>query len=286
MEKWIAFDEFSDKFCWKIKEQFYEKYQSGIKKNLKTWLQEKYPSLIACRNGQLEVDKKLTNNTFGVAVGKEYFKKEKQDFTVMDFAYNAYNPLRYLGALPIENMSVESMEKRIRNIFDSPKYIDQVYVKLTEDGKSVTCLSSALLNEIISHKEVHELIEKQKAKNYPITPIQAKRTDLEKARIELLDSLEQDGNEPVDDVPLTKEDKLYYMVQALFSLFFTDFDFASLEADINEFEALDGAKDFGERYQYLNDLLTSPNFNWKYYSKKTENVFLDNLAEKIAEKLS
>lgn len=52
--------------------------------------------------------------------------------------------------------------------------------------------------------------------------------------------------------------KLYYMVQALFSLFFTDFDFQSLEADINEYEALDGAKDFGSGINSLIICLTVP----------------------------
>lgn len=289
----VSLDEFCEKFLTWFDADLSVKYQNGITQNVVQFIRQNYPSALDSIENPTTVDKKLLGDDFK----KEYMKKHPQDLSALDLACKALN---HVG-IPPEGMSAESLEKKIREVLDCPKYIEQTYIKHAQGGGNVFCLNCALELEITSHKDVVKLIRKQAVKaekkyaddvrSGKIVPGSAEwekweEYKQEKAMIAHEDAWTEEGDTPIDDVCLTRNDKLYYMVKALYSLFFTDFDFASLEADINEYETLDGAKDFGERYQYLNDLLTSPNFNWKYYSKKTENVFLDNLAEKMAEKLS
>ncbi len=276
----VSIDKYCEAVCVWIEDDLAIKYQNGITKNLISYVLQHYPSTILCRKGQCVVDKELLKDK----LGREYFEKTPQDFSARDFAYSALN---HMGMPPVDSMSLKSLEKRIRAIFDTPEYSNQVYIKLTQGGKNVACLSSSFLDEIISHKDISELIKKQilRAENNPVDSVEWNRYELEKAAIAFEGARAEDEDIPIYDVGLTKEDELYYMVKALFSLFFTDFDFQMLEADLNEYEALDGAKDFGERYQHLNDLLSSPNFNWKYYSTKTGDVLLEKVAEKIAEKV-
>lgn len=111
MGAWITFEKFSETFCWKIDERLSEKYQNGIRHNLMSFLLQQYPSSISWCNGQWEVDKRLYKEY------EKYFDKRPQDFSVKDFVYSA---LKHMGVPPIDSMSAESLEKKMRDIFDSP----------------------------------------------------------------------------------------------------------------------------------------------------------------------
>lgn len=285
----VSLDEFCDDFLNWFDADLSVKYQNGISQNVVLFIKQRYPSALDSIENPTTVDTKLLGKNFA----NVYMKKYPQDLSAWDLACKALN---HVG-LPPEGMSVESLEKKIREVLDCPEYINQTYIKRVQGGANVFCLNCALELEITSHEDVVKLIRKQIAKaekkhgddvrtgeSDTYSP-EWRKYELEKAMIKYEDERAEDSNELTGNANQTKTDELYYMVKALFSLFFTDFDFASLETDMSECSALDEAKDFGERYQYLNDLLNSPNFNWKYYSIKTGDVLLEKVAEKIAEKV-
>lgn len=275
-----------------------EKFKDGICKHLKSYLKRNFPAAVVVKNNNLyvRVDEIGDIATFC----EQYLKKTSKDYSAKDIAELA---LRHIGLPPVETMSLSSLEKTVRSLFDSDKYKDHVYIKRIQGGRETLCVTAKTAARIECDEAVCNLIVKQVKKaekrNQDPDSIDWKKYEYEKSFIESREKLEseqraqqnnmdstQSVNSQLNDKDnishLSQDEEAYCMIQALFSLFFTEFDFEALDRDIIDYNTLESVQDFGKLYQEYARVFETPNFDWKYYRVKKDNPLLNILAEKVA----
>lgn len=189
-------------------EDLIKKYTVGTLSNLLNFIYDKNPKAIMAKNDKIFLNAGELENSFG----KEYLHKKDCDYSAEDFALSA---LRHVGMPPIEAMSVESIKKKVYEIFDN-KYKDQVYLRCTQGGYLVGCLSREYEMDIPLGASVSSRIDKQKKK------AERKRKDTdewqeydeEKARIAYTDYIVDNGIIEVFEEP---EDETTKIAHALLS---------------------------------------------------------------------
>lgn len=217
-----------------------------------------------------------------------YFKKTTADYSAKDIAKRS---LTRIGIPPIETMSRESLEKAVLSLFNSEEYKGEVYIRRVQGGNIIYCVNFDTAQKIENHKIITELINKQvkKAvqKGKDSNSSDWKCYERERDFIELREEMErtQQSGETDDKKHIVRIEEMIretrHITQALFSLFFTDFDFHKLDEDITILNELESSWDFGKEYQELEEVFGTPHFGWKYYKVK-DNPILDMLAEKVA----
>lgn len=100
------------------------KYKVGIINNFNAYVMNKL------KDSEREIDGNFLD---------DYFIKSPYDFSAQDCAHMA---LRRVGIPPIELMSVESLEKTIREVFD--EYNDEVYIKMSKKMRKQCALVGKL----------------------------------------------------------------------------------------------------------------------------------------------
>ena len=262
-----------------------DNYKTGIINHFHSYINRVSPNSIIERAGNLCVPVGLITTDY---INTYLIKENRVDFSSKDCAYLAINRV---GIPPEEEMSVESMERFIRTLFNSNDYKKVVYGKHIKGKKNVTCVDWETANKIINSPDVREYIGKQIAKaekrDKHKDEVAWRAYELEKKKIEYLDSLNssEDYSDCYTPFVLSKDARTNLMVEAIYNLFYTDFDFEKYESYREEMLLLDADWDFGKRYQDLEDIFSAPDFKGVFYKLKPENAFLDALADKIAEKI-
>ena len=245
------------------------KYKAGIINNFNDYVRNRLKDSVG------EIDYSFID---------DYFVKNTYDFSAQDCAHMA---LSRVGIPPIETMSVESLEKTIRDVFE--KYNDKVYIKRSKKNAETLCVGWNTACAILEHSTVKELIQKQigKAENKAskqCSKIAWRAYEFEKQKIALLEAMNLSENEEdgFSHAEPSDAEKTNLMVEALFNNLFTNVDFEKYKRDYDEMELLYDNWEFGERYQELYDIFNAPNYNWKYYTLNIDNPLIDALADKIA----
>lgn len=210
----------------------------------------------------------------------EYLKKSDDDYSAKDCAYIA---LRRVGIPPISAMSLGSLEKTIRELIK-----DKSYIKRIKGNINVLCVDINTAHRVATHPDVLMLIEKQikKAEASHDNSVDWQAYESQKKKIEYLDCLTDIQNDESYIAHLLSEnEKLNLMVKAIYDLFFTEFDFDKYESYYNEMMLLADAWDFGERYQELYEIFSTPNYKYEFYKKNMHDGLLELVSDKIAEKI-
>ena len=271
--------EYSDNTNWNdaviksITNSFYKiKYKTGIINNFNDYVRNRLKDSVG------EIDYSFID---------DYFVKNTYDFSAQDCAHMA---LSRVGIPPIESMSVESLEKTIRDVFE--EYNDKVYIKRSKKNAETLCVGWNTACAILEHSTVKELIQKQigKAENKAskqCSKIAWRAYEFEKQKIDSLEAMNSSVNEEdgISHAELSDAEKTNLMVEALFNNLFTNVDFEKYKRDFDEMELLYDNWEFGERYQELYDIFHAPHFNWEYYKLNMDNPVIDALADKIAERI-
>lgn len=110
-------------------------------------MEQVYPDAISENNGQIlidkvilfDIDEELDTEAFSkeyfersADFRKEYLKKTENDYSARDVTelmLNRVQELNHLWIPPIEAVSPESVEKKVRALFDTSEYKDSVYVR-------------------------------------------------------------------------------------------------------------------------------------------------------------
>lgn len=258
-----------------------QKFSHGISRDMKRYIRKKYPTAVFKVNKRFHIKEEALKDIDIRTFRKEYFKKIEADYSAKDIVEISY---RRMGIPPVEAMSPDSLEKSISELLNSPEYKRNVYIRHGKGGKNLRCVDPGTARKIAAEPDVQDLISKQtrKAEKAGGDSEDWKRYELEKRHIESMNALIEMGE--LQQPYLSRDEEMFLMVKALYSLFFTDFDIDTYEKDITDLEALESAQDYGKDYQELDRVLKAPNFDWKYYQVK-ESSLLDVLADKIAEKI-
>jgi hypothetical protein len=261
-------------------EELFKKYRKGIKEHLKKYIQTLSPDDIIEKNGTWYVSEELQEIEY---ISKYLEKDNGKDFSAKDCAFLA---LERYNVPPQEYMSVDSLEKKIRELFK--EYKNHVFIKRSRGKGNVFCVDRSTAEEILLHSDVRELIEKQinKAEHEHDDTVEWKTYEFAKEKIEYLDSLSMEDDYNGNYVSaLTENKKINLMLEAVYNSLFSAFDFAKYEQYYDEMSTLNEEWDFGERYQELYDIFNSTNYKNQFYALNPQSEFLDVLAEKIAEKI-
>ena len=271
--EYIDITKWNDTVIKSISNPFYKsKYKVGIINNFNAYVMNKL------KDSEREIDGNFLD---------DYFIKSPYDFSAQDCAHMA---LRRVGIPPIELMSVESIEKTIREVFD--EYNDEVYIKMSKKNAETMCVGWKTACAISEHSAVKELIQKQieKAENKEdkqCSNIKLRAYEFEKEKIDSLEAMNSSEIEEdaVNDAEQSEVKKTNLMVEAIFKNLFSEIDFEKYKKDYDEMELLYDNWEFGERYQKLYDTFHAPNYNWEYYKPNMDNPVIDALADKIAERI-
>lgn len=281
----ISWDKFYKNVTADMDVDLCKKFRCGIKTHIKSYVMGKYPAAISEKGGQILVDKAIDTENFR----KEYFRKTEADYSAKDIVTHLLN---HIGIPPVDTMSQESLEKAVLTLLDSA-YKSKVYIKRVQGRHNTYCVDCDTAEKIERNADIQRLVKKQikkaEQKSKGSDSVNWKCYEHEESFIQSREELSgEQGSGGVDEIQgLSCEEKTFCMTQALFSLFFTDFDFVSLSRDIEEYNLSETAMDFGERYQKLEEIFSAPHFDWKYYKIKEaeSDSVLDRLAKKIAEKI-
>ncbi|MBR4345003.1 MAG: hypothetical protein IKP88_20230 [Lachnospiraceae bacterium] len=263
-----------------------ENYKTGIKSHFHAYVHYKFPDAVVLneKNEVIRVQDGLINEDF---INQYLIKDPRLDFGAKDCAFMAID---HVGIPPEEEMSVESIEKLIRDIM-SNDYADKAYGKHVKGKKNVLCVDLKTAMEITSSPKVmeyvHKQIEKAEKREIHKDPVAWKAYELQKKKIEWIESLSSTelDSDCYSPYCLSEEAKRNLIAKAVFNMLYTDFDFDKYESYKEEMSALDADWDFGKRYQELDEIFSSPDYKGEFYIIKSENAFLDVLADKIAEKI-
>lgn len=107
--------------------------------------------------------------------------------------------------------------------------------------------------------------------------------ELERAKIASYDSMSYDND--YDQKVVLDDEKNSLMIEAIFRMFFSEFDFKKYEKDYDEMSSLYDDDDFGERYQELDAIFKAHNYKDEFYKFEPKDEILDALADRIAEKV-
>ncbi|MGN1304812.1 MAG: hypothetical protein ACI4YB_07240 [Oscillospiraceae bacterium] len=257
-------------------------YETGIITNFNAYVLRMSQKTIEVENDIILVPEKLITREYI----NRYYEKSNHDISAKDCAYMALNSM---GVPPIDEMSIKSLEKTIRDIIKG--ITNKAYIKRVSRTVNTLCVDLATAHQIISHQDVEQKIQKQiqKAESNTIhkDSVAWRAYEFQKDKIAYLDSLEYIDNETECDSlnTLTVDEKTHLMVKAIFDKLFSDFDFDKYESYKNEMDSLYEDWDFGKRYQELYDIFHTPHYNYEFYKEFIQEDFMDELSDKVVEKL-
>ena len=249
--------------------------KTGFHNSVVRFIYNTSPDRIEIHDGKMYVSDELNCSNFAI----EYLKKNNNDYSAKDIAEKA---LHGFGLPPIENMSAGSLEKKIRTVIQNNEFKDNIYFKRI-GNKETVCVDAETAHKICSHPDVVSLIKQQikKAeKTHNDTP-DWRTYEEEKSWVEFQSKLFDND----DTIYLSQNDELFFMIKALFELFFTSFDVEKYNSLYNEWDCLEQDRDFGIRYQTLKKIFNTPNFDNEFFRFEPKDDVLDVLADKIAEKV-
>lgn len=273
--------DFYDDVLMSVDADLAEKYKKGIINNFISYVQRESHSKLLFENNTIFVEENFIDKQYI----KDYFKKTKDDLSAKDCA-----KLALTGAHipPLEEMSIESITKAIlENIKKSPQ---NAYIKKVHGNINTICVDYATAQDFILNSDIQLLIRKQiekaEEKNKQNNSTEWIDYLLRNSEIASYEDLDYKDNE-VDNPPkrLTKDEKMYLMIKALFDKNFSEFDYQKYEDYLNEMEFLHDNFDFGERFQYLQSIFHSQFYKNEFYHELDHNGLIDALADKVAEKI-
>lgn len=264
-----------------------DKYRMGIINDFRTYVLRELRDKVRIEEKTIYIPNTLMTLQFVDG----YFEKRDFDFSAKDCANMALN---HSGIPPKKLMSLESLEKTIREVFD--EYKDKVYIKYSKRNANTLCVDWNTACLISSHPDVTNLIQKQIKKTENKTEnktdehsndVEWRAYKFEKDKIAHIESLSSHDNvcDVYSSAKISEDGEISLVAEAVFRNLFTEFDFDKYEYDLNEMELLYDNGEFGERYQKLYDIFHSPNYNWEYYKLNTDSPLIDALSDKIAEKI-
>ncbi len=256
-------------------------YETGIIASFNAYVLRISHNKIAIENGIIFVPEELITRKYI----NRYYEKSNFDLSAKDCAYMALNSV---GVPPIDEMSLDSLEKTIRDVIKG--ITDKAYVKHVSGTVNTLCVDLTTARQIILHQDVVKKIHKQikKAESNPIhkDSVAWRAYEFQKEKIAFLDSLDSIDSEECNNInPLTLDDKTHLMVKAIFDKLFSDFDFDKYDAYKIEMDMLYDDWNFGKRYQELYDMFHAPFYNYAFYKEFKQKDFIDELSDIVAEKL-
>lgn len=256
-------------------------YEKGIRRSFVNYVRRESRDVIEIDGKKTLVPETLITNEY---IAK-YYKKSDADFSAEDCFYIA---VHRAGIPAEEELSKESAVIIIRNIIKS-EYKDVAYIKRVNGTNNTYCVSWEYALKIASSKDVTEYIRKQVKKaekrDTHVDEIAWRAYELEKDKIARLDALNMYHGGDSVPMALSSGVRMSLMVEAIFNALFTPFDFPKYVQYRSEIADLEDSWDYGERFQELHRILSTPCFNGEFYQLKSDNAFLDTLAERIALKI-
>lgn len=276
----VEFQKLVDKVSMYIDVEIFDEYETGIRAHLMNYIQNVSPDKTIADGGTLSVSEELLTDNY---IRKYLEKNDRNDFSARDCAFFVLT--RY-NVPPKEYMSVDSLEKKIRELFKEQK--ECVYIKRSRGKGNAICVDRNTAEKLLLHPEVTQLLKKQivKAESNHDDTVEWRAYEIAKKKIEYLDSLSMEDDYNSDYVSgLTEDKKNKLMLEAIYNSLFSAFDFDKYEKYCDELAMLDENWNFGERYQELIDVFKSPDYKKQFYDYKVQDGLLDVLADKIAEKI-
>lgn len=277
---YVCISKVYEKFLIHINEELLTKnIIEGCKSNILDYIKRVAPDAIMENEDRLLVEETLISRGF---IDK-YYEKCELDFSAKDCAHIA---LKHVGIPPIEYMSVDSLEKTIRELFK--EYKGKVYIKRSKGKGSAFCVDFNTAISIVNNPDVLALLNKQasKAERKHEETGAWRAYEFEKKKIASIESSCTDNNDTgYSSRTLSVNEKTYLMVEAIYRKLFSDFDYVKYEKYCDEMEILDDNWDFGERYQELYAIFSSHNYMNEFYEFEPKDDVLDALADILAEKI-
>ena len=262
----------------------YFDYQNGIENDFDNYIFTHLREHLKEVNGEkclVGIDKYKVLN--------EYFTKTELDLSAKDCVPRFLDHM--LGVPPKEYLSITTLEARFRELFKEPEYIDCVYLKRVQGGHCTACVSFETYQKLSKDESLFLLLEKKKKKalrNPDFLKSPEYRQYLLECEWEKSDDeyYKHINDENYWNIPfIQQEEKTFLMMKEVFSLFFTEFDFNSLANDRDESVELYQDRDFGERYQELDDKLDRSSYEGVYFQSRFNEKLIDIIADKVANKI-
>lgn len=272
--KWIKLDDAKTNLNFHIDSTIYG--DKGSFNNFLNYIVRISPEKKKTVNGETLISDDVFDNEYIMT----YLKKEPYDYSASDIAEAV---LHGRGIPPRYAMSVASLERKIRDIF--LEYKDNVYFKRVQN-KNTACVNYEIEAKIKNHPDLRALLKKQiekaerKYKGSHDPKWRAYESDINNIKAE------RNSDESNEYIYLSDKDELFIKVNAIYGLFFSEFNTNKYNDLYNEWVGLEEIENkHSERWLELRDLfLNSPDYNYEFYKPK-EKV-LDILADKIADKIS
>lgn len=282
-------DKFLDGLKDKIGAKKVEDYDKGIRKNVNNYIRKK----ISQKKGD---NKNIGNRKNYMSDIADYLEKTEHDYSAKDLTDIILNRD---DMPPIQYMSSDSLDKKIGRILDT-EYKDEVYYKKASNGYA-RCVNDTVKDKIINHPAVKKLVKKQIARaerHYSNTPEYRWYKTAKRLIKGLEEELDRSGDDDYrEEIPLrelvsnteaivsNRLPEIYQMVKAVYSLLFTEFDLTAYNKDYEEILRLQEDRCVDERYKELYGILSSRNYEEKYYRYSPDSKLLDILADKVVERL-
>ncbi|MCM1149601.1 MAG: hypothetical protein NC319_05895 [Butyricicoccus sp.] len=153
----LKIDLLSNEVETRIGSDLYYKYQEGIKKDLQQYFARYVKEK---EGGNIErYQRHIGNDKLQDEMLDDYLSKGKSDYSALDIA-----KLEYIGVLPAELRSTDSLAAKVREVMNMPAYRKQVYIKQVQGGKAVRCINEKAVFEIFRCRDIQDLLSKQSAK--------------------------------------------------------------------------------------------------------------------------
>nr|MCR4586091.1 hypothetical protein [Lachnospiraceae bacterium] len=251
-----------------------DEYKEGIIDNFHAYVEKESKDEISHKNGTIFVPEGLITDEY-INI---YLNKTEKDYSAKDCAILAIK--RFDEFLPISEMSVESLEKCIRNTIDNLNLKKKAYVKRI-NKKNVVCVDGNTAKLIIQSREVVEYVQSQakKAEKRDIhkDEVEWRAYEFAKQKLARIDAFDEE-TDSFGYGSLSNDTKTKLLIEAIYKRMFTVFDFDKYEEYLSEMESLEEDWDFGKRYQELFEIFNSPDYKGEFYKNKNDDVFLDALA--------
>lgn len=282
-------DKFLDELKNKIGTEKVEDYEKGIRKNINKYIRKKVSEE---RGGS----KKIGNHEKYMDDVNDYLKKTEHDYSIKDLIDII---LSGDDIPPVQFMPSDSLKKKIGKILET-EYKNEVYYKKVSNGYA-KCVNDKVKDKIIKHPAVKKLVKKQIAgaeRHYSNTPEYRWYKTAKRLIKELEERTDGSGGEDCGREISLRElvsnteaiisnylPEMYQMVKAVYSLLFTEFDLTAYNKDYEEILRLQEDRCVDERYKELYGVLSSRNYEEKYYRYSPDPKLIDILADKVVERL-
>lgn len=225
-----------------------------------------------------------------------YIPKKGGDYSAADVAQLAVSRP---GIPPIKDKDLDNLEKFVLNNFmhpqKNPVFSQRVYLKKTKKNHSVFCVDFATAQDIISDANFLKSLDYRSAKaEHKMTNLEKEVLALEQASIDAFQIDDKQENIPLHSdydkaeysFSNTDRRKMYLMTEAIYSLFFSDFDF---EKFFNDEDSMANAnatlKYSSDDVRILHDL-TEHSSNQEYYKIDLSPVLIDAIADRLSDKIA